>query len=150
MEYELYNNHDVHECIVLLDIDFINGVLNEYNDDDDLLWVKNNCTEEPKSFWIIPGSVFAKFNVPLLYINHENEIRVGDGRHRIFWMKEKGMNKIPIAITKSVVETFQKMGIVLEMITTFDMPCSVKPELQNKIESKSLDANHVIKMLARK
>ncbi|WET16306.1 hypothetical protein P2W49_07235 [Yersinia intermedia] len=108
MEYELYNNHARHECIVLLNIDIINEILNEYNNDDDLLWVKNNCTEKPKSVWIIPGSVFAKFNVPLLDVNYENEIRVSDGRHRICWMKEKGMNAIPIAITKSVVEAFQK------------------------------------------
>lgn len=148
MEYELYNNHEIHECIVLLDIDIINIILNDYNDDDDLLWVKNNCTEEPKSIWISPGRDLSKFNVPLLDVNYENEIRVTDGRHRICWMKEKGMNEIPIAITKSVVEYFQKKSLELKMITTFDMPCSVKPNLQNIVESELLDAKKIIRMLS--
>lgn len=153
MEYELYNNHYAHECIVLLDIDIIDGILNEYNNESDLSWVENNCTEEPKPAWIVPGSVFAKFNVPLLFVNDKNEIRVSDGRHRICWMKGKGMNKIPIAMTKSVVEVFQQRGIHLEMITTLDMPCSVTPNLQNKEEAKPLDKNHVshvMKILASK
>lgn len=150
MEYELYNNHEIHECIVLLDIHILDEILNEYNHDDDLLWVKSNCTEDPKSIWIIPGRVFPKFNVPLLYVNEDKKIRVNDGRHRIFWMKEKGMNKIPIAITKSVVEAFQIKGIYLEEIATLDMPGSVKPNFQNKVESESVDAYHVIKRLAKK
>ncbi|WPG21919.1 hypothetical protein SD435_05455 [Kosakonia cowanii] len=150
MEYELYNNHCVHECIVLLDIKIIDGILKEYNTDDDLLWVENHCAEEPKSVWIAPGSVLAMFNVPLLVVNDENEVRVSDGRHRICWMKGKDMNAIPVAITKSVLKNFQKKGVKLEVITTLDMPCSVMPKLQNKVASKPLDANHVIKMLARK
>ncbi|HDM8083565.1 TPA: hypothetical protein PXN43_003195 [Yersinia enterocolitica] len=150
MEYELYNNHEVHEFIVLLDVNIINVILNDYNDDDELLWMKNNYSEEPKSIWISPGMVFSKFNVPLLDINYDNEIRVIDGRHRICWMKEKGMDKIPIAITKSVVGYFQKESINLEMITTLDMPCSVKPNLQNNVESEPWDAYQVIKRLVTK
>lgn len=150
MEYELYNNHGIHECIVLLDINIINVILNNYNHDDDLLWVKNNCTEEPKYIWISHGRFFPKFNVPLLDVNYDNEIQVIDGRHRICWMKEKGMNAIPIAITKPVVEFFQKENINLKMITTLDMPCSVKPNLQNIVESETLDAYHVIKRLVKK
>ncbi|HCI6528851.1 TPA: hypothetical protein NPP11_005050 [Klebsiella quasipneumoniae subsp. quasipneumoniae] len=65
-------------------------------------------------------------------------------------MKEKGMNAIPIAITKPVVEFFQKENINLKMITTLDMPCSVKPNLQNIVESETLDAYHVIKRLVKK
>jgi len=153
MEYELYNNHCVHECIVLLDIEIIDGILNEYNNKDDLSWVKNHCTEDPKSVWIVPGSTLAMFNVPLLTVNDKNEIRVSDGRHRICWMKGKGMIKIPIAITKSVAKIFQKKGINLEVITFLDMPCSVTPNLQNKIESKRPVENFakdIIKILARK
>lgn len=150
MEYELYNNHWVHEFIVLLDIEIIDGILNEYNTDDDLLWVANHCTEEPKSVWIAHGRDLAMFNVPLLVINDENEVRVSDGRHRIGWMKKKGMSAIPVAITKSVVGYFRNKGVNFEVITALDMPCSVMPDLQNKIEPKSLDGNHVKKILARK
>lgn len=150
MKYELYNNHWIHEFIVLLDIEIIDGILNEYNTDDDLLWVTNHCTEEPKSVWVARGSDLAMFNVPLLVINDEKEVRVSDGRHRICWMKGKGMNEIPVAITKSVVEYFRNKGINFKVITALDMPCSVMPNLQNKVESKLLDGNHVIKMLARK
>ena len=35
MKYELYNNHWIHEFIVLLDIEIIDGILNEYNTDLD-------------------------------------------------------------------------------------------------------------------
>ncbi|HBQ6765820.1 MULTISPECIES: hypothetical protein [Klebsiella] len=150
MEYELYNNHCIHECIVLLDIEIIDGILKGYNTDDELLWVGNFCTEEPKSVWIAPGRVLAMFNVPLLVVNDENEFRVSDGRHRIFWMKGKDMNAIPVAITKSALKNLQQKGIKFEVITTLDMPCSVIPNLQHKVESKPLDANHVIKKLARK
>lgn len=150
MEYELYNNHWAHEFIVLLDIEIIDGILKEYNTVDDLLWVVNHCTEEPKSVWIAPGSDLAKFNVPLLAVNDENEVRVSDGRHRIFWMKGKGMSTIPVAITKSVVEYFRNKGINFEVITVLNMPCSVMPNLQNKVEPKPLDGNHVIKILASK
>ncbi|HCA6603595.1 TPA: hypothetical protein MXU99_002990 [Enterobacter roggenkampii] len=150
MEYELFNNHMAHEFIVLLDIDIIDGILNEYNTEDELLWVANECTEEPKSVWIIPGRDLAMFNVPLLVVNEENEVRVSDGRHRICWMKGKGMSAIPVAITRSVVEYFRNKGVNFEVITVLDMPCSVKPNLQNKVETKPLDGNHVIKKLARK
>lgn len=150
MEYELFNNHMAHEFIVLLDIDIIDGILNEYNTEDELLWVANECTEEPKSVWIIHGRDLAMFNVPLLVVNEENEVRVSDGRHRICWMKGKGMSAIPVAITRSVVEYFRNKGVNFEVITVLDMPCSVKPNLQNKVETKPLDGNHVIKKLARK
>lgn len=150
MEYKLFNNHMVHDFIVLLDIEIIDGILNEYNTEDELLWVANQCTEEPKSAWIIPGRDLAMFNVPLLFVNEENEVRVSDGRHRICWMKGKGMSAIPVAIARSVVDYFRNKGVNFEVITVLDMPCSVKPNLQNKVEPKPLDGNHVIKKLTRK
>jgi len=150
MEYELFNNHFIHEFIVLLDIEIIDGILNKYNTEDDLLWVTNQCTDEPKAVWIIPGSDLAMFNVPLLVVNEENEVRVSDGRHRICWMKGKGMSAIPVAITRSVVEYFRNKDVDFKVITVLDMPCSVKPNRQNKVEPKPLDGSHVIKKLARK
>ncbi|MEY0116863.1 hypothetical protein AB7W24_21800 [Providencia rettgeri] len=128
MEYELYNNHEVHENIYLISINEIEEVLKTYNDNREISIIMNKCKNEPKNTWITKGDNLPRFNVPLLRVDDNNQLRITDGRHRIFWMKKLQMTDIPIAITMGAKNVLNSKHINIIPITTMDMPCSTQPE----------------------
>ncbi|EMQ2085151.1 hypothetical protein ABWR82_000880 [Salmonella enterica subsp. enterica] len=77
-----------------------------YHSNEEYNHILNDCTDAPKCGWIIEASPLNEFRVPCLNINSENEICIVDGRHRFLWMRSKGMNKIPVALTEKTEKIF--------------------------------------------
>ncbi|HEM7189285.1 TPA: hypothetical protein U2I61_003809 [Providencia rettgeri] len=88
MKYELYNNHEVHENIILISINTIETILEMYNNVDEISNIMNKCKNEPKNTWISKGDNLPRFNVPLLRVDDDNQFKIVDGRHRIFLDEE--------------------------------------------------------------
>lgn len=146
MNYQLYNNHEVHEGIFLLEIKIIEDILEQYHQESEIRWIESKCGYLPKINWISEGLNLPRFNVPLLHLSFNGELRINDGRHRVYWMKKCGMQEIPIAITESAIDILKSKNINMNMIEYLDMPCSTIPNSDS--EFKSPGVNYIMSKLA--
>lgn len=99
--------------IVLIDKVVLEAYMKAYHSHEEYNHILHECTDAPKCGWIIEASPWNEFRVPCLYINSENEICIVDGRHRFLWMKSKGLNKIPVALTEETEKNILSKNILL-------------------------------------
>ncbi|WP_411753207.1 hypothetical protein [Serratia sp. (in: enterobacteria)] len=125
MKYYLANKIESSYYTVLIDTDLLYNSLQKSDDVDRLI---SELSDEPRSEWIVKGEALNIFYIPLIKINGNEEIKVVDGRHRICWMKLKGMTEIPIAISEDNMNCLIAKGINYTAIINFEMPCNVIPK----------------------
>lgn len=130
LKYELFNVREPDCDIVLIDTDIVYSSLKMKNSDQEITDMNLRNLNAPRQEWFYYGSPLDKFDVPLVDINVEHKINIVDGRHRVCWMKSKGIPKIPVAISKSshMNEFFKENGIVITYVKDMILPCNITKE----------------------
>lgn len=131
--------------VCLIDKSFLYKVLSDFNDENELLRIKNSCNKDPKESWIVIDKSLNIFDVPLLGVNLHNSLCVTQGRHRILWMISQGMDNIPIAVSCSAMKLIRDYGY--QIIEEYDMPCSFLPS--GSVKSISYNMKAIISNLRK-
>lgn len=149
LKYELFNVREPDYDIVLIDTDIVYSSLKIKNGDKEITDMHFRILNAPRQEWFHYGSPLNKFDVPLIDVNVEHEINIVDGRHRVCWMKSKGMSKIPAAISKSnhIIAFFKENGIAITSVKDMILPCNVtkKPPISLDIMAIANDVLNKIK-----